>query len=102
MARPRATTTPKFETEVGTPNGRAPATHTTADSAKNRIIGALENMRDFGTTYSAETKAEALRALSEVNATHVPSLPRDEWRGWQVRDEHTGTTLVVRIRRIAS
>lgn len=102
MARPQAATTPKFETEVGTPNGRSPASHTTAASAKTRIIGALENMRDFGATYAADTKAAAVQALSEVNATNLPSLPRDEWRGWQVRDEHTGTTLVVRIRRIAS
>lgn len=89
----------RFESEVGTPRHLSEATHNTARSLQTKVLGALENMRQFGATYNHELADACQAAIEEVRNINPRELAVGMWREWMVTDGETGTTLVVRLRR---
>lgn len=92
---------PKFETEVGQPSILITAPHTTADSARGRIIGAVETLQKFGANFNSDLERQCVATIEQIKDLNPKTLPLHETREWQVTDAPSGLTLIVKLRRIA-
>lgn len=89
----------KWETEVGNPSKLVSKEHNTDNSARHRLVVAMQEMQEFGKRFNLTLEASCVSTIEEIKNTNIKVLPLNDWRGWSVKDDYSGVTLVTRIRR---
>lgn len=85
-----------FETTVGNASNLVHKDHKTEGSARNRIVKAMENMREFAGRYDSELNRECIRTIEQIKNTSLKNLPVNEWYQWAVQAD---VILYVGVRR---
>jgi hypothetical protein len=88
-----------FETQVGNPSNQVSKNHNTEGSARNRIVKAMDNMREFGGRHHHDTQRACTSIIEQIKNTSLKNLPLNEWRRWEVQESYSGVTLRVAVRR---
>jgi hypothetical protein len=87
-----------YESEVGNPSKLVSKQHKQASSLQNRVVGAVENLRQHGARYDHDLEQRCISVIEQVKNVNPRYLPIGEWREWRVEDR---VTLIVRMRRLS-
>jgi hypothetical protein len=89
-----------FRTAVGTPSHLVENEHNRGGDAKGALMRVLRKHRKWADRFNHALRDQCDGTLVEISSLNAYALPLRQPRRWELRDEHSGVTLVLEMERL--